>query len=464
MAPTMAIEPAAGPWVQGEDAAMDEQTLVYWLNSLPVPSALLVSSIQDLDDGSTIIDIVKHFFPEAEDDGEPLDLQRALAAVAAGIGSLPQPFEDPKVAYANILGGGHYALCWIAAVLRFCSGDGPPLGFKGQADFRKYVDMGGPMDQVGSPRREWGMANSNGSPQRERANRQLVESDALPAVGSPLFAELREAAAPLERGPFGEVWRKTDGRWRPERSAPPSPARQPQAEPGASSPRRGDADGVQSPRRHGERAQAHEQQPSTGSEEGDMREASATAVLSKRGVGRPAQHDGDWNSSTKIERRKSLPPPRASTQLLLADAEQAGEEDPLWARRGQITARGLLVGSICDPAPGSSLRAAKERHAHAAKHGEDQRARAERSAERRKKRDLELGEERLVELDTRAHLAIRWLQTMPLELGALGQVEQRGATPRDSTLPKDAIRKAFGPGRLVCQLVNVLNDTRICTR
>ena len=69
-----------------------------------------------------------------------------------------------------------------------------------------------------------------------------------------------------------------------------------------------------------------------------------------------------------------------------------------------------------------------------------------------------------MELDTRAHLAIRWLQTMPLELGALGQVEQRGATPRDSTLPKDAIRKAFGPGRLVCQLVNVLNDTRICTR
>ena len=60
-----------------------------------------------------------------------------------------------------------------------------------------------------------------------------------------------------------------------------------------------------------------------------MREVSATAVLSKRGVGRPAQHDGDWNSSTKIERRKSLPPPRASTQLLLADAEQAGEEDPL---------------------------------------------------------------------------------------------------------------------------------------
>ena len=49
MAPTTAIEPAAGPWVQGEDAAMDEQTLVYWLNSLPVPSALLVSSIQDLD-------------------------------------------------------------------------------------------------------------------------------------------------------------------------------------------------------------------------------------------------------------------------------------------------------------------------------------------------------------------------------------------------------------------------------
>ena len=55
---------------------MDEQTLVYWLNSLPVPSALLVSSIKDLDDGSTIIDIVKHFFPEAEDDGEPLDLER----------------------------------------------------------------------------------------------------------------------------------------------------------------------------------------------------------------------------------------------------------------------------------------------------------------------------------------------------------------------------------------------------
>ena len=63
-----------------------------------------------------------------------------------------------------------------------------------------------------------------------------------------------------------------------------------------------------------------------------MREASATAVLSKRGVGRPAQHDGDWNSSTKIERRKSLPPPRASTQLLLADAEQAGKRYRRWMR------------------------------------------------------------------------------------------------------------------------------------
>ena len=105
-----------------QDDAMDEQTLVYWLNSLPVPSALLVSSIRDLDDGDTIIDVVAHLFPEAEDDG-PLDLQGALACVASGIGGLPQPFGDAPVAYANVLGGGHYALCWVAAVLRFAALD-----------------------------------------------------------------------------------------------------------------------------------------------------------------------------------------------------------------------------------------------------------------------------------------------------------------------------------------------------
>ena len=489
----MAPLSGSGSGSSADDDAMDEQTLVYWLNSLPIPSALLASSIQELDDGDIIIDVVEHLFPDAEDDG-PLDLERAIAALASGIGGLPQPFSDPRVAYANVLGGGHYALCWIAAVLRFAAGDGPPLGFKGSGDFKTYVDMGGQMDRVGSPRQEWGMAN--GSPSRRPVAPAPGDEDVADDAGE----EEPGAELPLPTAlpGFDEVWRKSDGQWQP-------------AAPGAPAHRLGldgdlarevqqarellqDAGLAPQPVAVGAAAVAAADDPT---DEDAMRETLEQRFGAiKRRVdlsGRPARHAHSWNASTYVELDEGVaapaPPAGKQLQLLLADAKPTPSvppepEEPLYTRRGNLTERGLLVGTLCDPAPGSHIRTAKQRSAAAAaaadhskprsppRPASPQRRRA-RSQPRAKKaiasrrkqrqREHEVSEQRPFELDARGEKVLKWLATMPLDLGPLAQSLKGVTVARRMMLPRDILRKAFGAGRLLCQLVNVLEETHACT-
>jgi hypothetical protein len=465
-----------------QDDAMDEQTLVYWLNSLPVPSALLVSSIRDLDDGDTIIDVVAHLFPEAEDDG-PLDLQGALACVASGIGGLPQPFGDAPVAYANVLGGGHYALCWVAAVLRFAAGDGPALGFKGSGDFQTFVDMSNQMDRVGSPRQEWGMAN--GSPARARA---LAPPDDNSADGK-RDEELPEAMLPTALPTFDDVWRKADGQWRP--AALPHEAEDP--------PPGGNSLSADNDRLVGPHAQPGGPDPARDPTDDDAMQGTTEqrfGALERRTrvdlSARPAKHAQAWNASTYVEHDAGIAaaaPPVPKQQLMLADAApekpEPRPEKPLWTRRGTVTERGLVVGTLCDPAPGSRIPSLSDRHRKretstavtevhkAARRSPSPQRRASShprakaaAATRRKQQlsDHELDDQKPVELDARADRIVKWLQTMPLDIGPLGKAGLRGLpVARRVTVPRETLRKAFGPGRLLCQLVNVLEETHVCT-
>ena len=465
---------------------MDEQTLVYWLNSLPIRSALLVSEIRDLDDGDAIIDVVAHLFPEARDDG-PLDLRAALEALAAGIGGLPHPFTDVRVAYANVLGGGHFALCWVAAVLRFAAGDGPALGFTGSGHFQPTAGIGAKMDRVGSPRLEWGMAN--GSPRRtDVPGPQDTGKDAanFSEDADEPGAEPLDALLPTTLPRFDEVWRKSDGQWRPAAS---NQGAKPAS--GANVP----SDTISAP-----------QNAEVGSAEviGDPTDEDAVGNQHYGDYeklvdlsARPAQHARAWNSSTYVEVGAGVAAPAlpvSNKQLLLTNAQRSNQklesEPPLWTRRGTLTDRGLLVGTLCDPAPGSRIRRTefdrqrnsktddvveiceRARKSPSPKRRAKSLTRAQpSSAVRRKQRSIDqelLMDQRLdekpVELNPRVGKTVRWLQTMPLDIGPLGKLGlDNPAAARLATMPRDALRKAFGPGRLVCQVVNVLEDTHVCT-
>ena len=480
------MQPATGSISETVDAAMDEQTLVYWLNSLPIRSALLVSEIRDLDDGDAIIDVVAHLFPEARDDG-PLDLRAALEALAAGIGGLPQPFTDVRVAYANVLGGGHYALCWVAAVLRFAAGDGPALGFTGSGHFQSFVGIGAKMDRVGSPRQEWGM--TNGSPRRtDVPGRQVTGKDAATIsedAGEP-DAEPLDTLLPSALPRFDEVWRKSDNQWRPAASNQDTKCAS-----GAHVP----SDTISAPQNaevgNAEVTGDPTDEDAIGNEHyGDYEKRVDLSA-------RPAQHARAWNSSTYVEVGAGVaapPLPVFNKQLLLKDAQHSNQklesEPPLWTRRGTLTDRGLMVGTLCDPAPGSRIRRTEFDRQRNSKTDDAveirKRARKSPSPKRRAKsltraqpssvvrrEQLPINQELLmdrrfdekpVELNLRVGKVVRWLQTMPLDIGPLGKLRlDNPAAARLATMPRDALRKAFGPGRLVCQVVNVLEDTHVCT-
>ncbi len=469
------------------DDAMDEQTLVYWLNSLPIRSALLVSEIRDLDDGDTIIEVVAHLFPEVQDDG-PLDLHVALDALASGIGGLPPPFTDVRVAYANILGGGQYALCWIAAVLRFAAGDGPALGFTGSSQFQSFVDMGAKMDRIGSPRQEWGMAN--GSPARTDLPEARETANDIGHIGEDtdeLCVDPRDTLLPTMLPSFDEVWRKSDGQWRPAASSGAAEA----------------ASGADAP--HGTDSARQDADVNNGKVPGDptdedaMRHGQYTTYEKRVDLSaRPAQHARAWNSSTYIEVGAGIAAPAVAVpnkQLLLANSQTSSQkresEPPLWACRGTLTDRGLLVGTLCDPAPGSHIHRAgvDQQHDRKIDAAVEARKRARKSPSpkrraksspsvqpssvvRRNRRDIDqerktdhkVVDEKPVELHPRVGKVVKWLQTMPLDIGPLGKLGlENPPAARLVTMRRDALRKAFGPGRLLCQLVNVLEETHVCT-
>lgn len=439
---------------------------------------MLVSSICDLDDGDTIIDIIVHLFPEAQGDG-PLDLQAALRALASGIGGLPQPFTDVRVAYANVLGGGSHALCWIAAVLRFAAGDGPAVDFTGSVDFQSFVHMSSKMDQVGSPRREWGM--TNGSPVRAGTSEPREDKG---GVDEPI-----DTLPPTEAPKLDEVWRKSGGQWHPAVNEGSTEL----------------AISVNGPTSTGNTGggagTGNAEAPGVPTDEGAMEPRQhETYEMAKRVdlSARPAQHARAWNPSTYIDvgiGRAAAALPGAKKQLQLEDVQCSNgdpePELPLWTWRGTLTDRGLVVGTLCDPAPGSRIQQSRDRRQRDGRtdvavevrkrarecvlpkrpaisppraRSTSAARRKQRSMDRERLMDQKLDDEKPVDLNPRVGKIVKWLQTMPLDIAPLCKLGLNNPpAARPVTVPRDVLRKAFGPGRLLCQLVNVLEETHVCT-
>eukprot|EP01049_Picozoa_sp_SAG25_P001591 SAG25_NODE_73_length_17157_cov_11.762575_16_plen_254_part_00 len=95
--------------------AEDAEALVYWLNTLPVPSALLVSELADLQDGRVIVDVVTHLFGSAGEEVLGMDLTQALERLDV-LGGAPQQFPA-----SSILAGQRLALLWVVRTLRGCA-------------------------------------------------------------------------------------------------------------------------------------------------------------------------------------------------------------------------------------------------------------------------------------------------------------------------------------------------------
>ena len=114
---------------------MSRRRSVYWLNSLNIPSCLLVSELAELTDGVAISDVVALLrsvpaLPNIRRDG-PLTAQdrvhnvtTALVALEAVVGRLPVDFADVPVAAERLVDGDEGLLLTVLDMLQWCFGDG----------------------------------------------------------------------------------------------------------------------------------------------------------------------------------------------------------------------------------------------------------------------------------------------------------------------------------------------------
>eukprot|EP01047_Picozoa_sp_COSAG01_P031528 COSAG01_NODE_2241_length_8086_cov_25.173282_5_plen_625_part_00 len=319
--------------------AEDAEALVYWLNTLPVPSALLVSELADLQDGRVIVDVVTHLFGSAGKEVLGMDLTQALERLDV-LGGAPQQFPA-----SSILAGQRPALLWVVDTLRGCaeaaashsdSGGGNEVELEAVRAMVQLID--GSNDRAAAVRvevgqRRGGSTSFEGSRGRGGGGGNTV-SIAKPTPEAAVRQEdEHRRALRTERTQRKERRRRQHSARNlarptdlPQASGPPPPTCTALA-------LRAGGGGSTNERRHHDSLWRRAPSP---------------------GVG--------WNPSTQLEwvgwqGKHSLPKPQPQAPTTARAGLSRGQADTHATRRathwetlGEVTESGLVVGGMCDPA------------------------------------------------------------------------------------------------------------------